>query len=64
MTKRLPATIPEVVVQCAGLTPDALFMADSTGATMTFGELAESVERMAAGMAQWGVRPDDVVPEV
>lgn len=48
-------------MQCAGRTPDELFMADSSGATMTFGELAESVERTAAGVAQWGVGPGDVV---
>nr|WP_225952713.1 AMP-binding protein [Mycobacterium sp. OAS707] len=57
----MPVTIPEVVAQRAERTPDALFMADSSGATMTFGELAEAVERTAAGMAHWGVNPGDVV---
>ena len=61
MTQRLPASIPEVVAQRAVRTPHALFMADTSGATMTFGELAEAVERTAAGIAQWGVNPGDVV---
>src|SRR4051794_15134266 len=61
MTQRLPASIPEVVSQRAERTPHALFMADTSGATLTFGELAEAVERTAAGIAQWGVNPGDVV---
>ena len=61
MTQRLLASIPEVVAQRAERTPHALFMADTSGATMTFGELAEAVERTAAGIAQWGVNPGDVV---
>ena len=42
MTQRLPASIPDVVAQRAECTPDARFMADTSGATMTFGELAEA----------------------
>ena len=61
MTQRLLASIPEVVAQRAERTPHALFMADTSGATLTFGELAEAVERTAAGIAQWGVNPGDVV---
>jgi len=61
VTQRLPTAIPEVVAQRAERTPHALFMADTSGATLTFGELAEAVERTAAGIAQWGVNPGDVV---
>src|SRR4051812_44165224 len=61
MTQQLPASIPEVVAQRAERTPHALFMADTSGATLTFGELAEAVDRTAAGIARWGVTPGDVV---
>ena len=61
MTQPPAGSIPEVVAQRAACTPDELFMADSSGATLTFGELAAAVEQTARGVARWGVRPGDVV---
>ncbi|WP_182348940.1 class I adenylate-forming enzyme family protein [Tomitella gaofuii] len=42
--------------------PDLLALADDHGQSLTYGELADEVERLAGGWAGLGVRPGDLVP--
>jgi acyl-CoA synthetase (AMP-forming)/AMP-acid ligase II len=44
----------------AGLTPDRVLIADEHDRVLTFGELLERAESVAAGLFELGVRPGDV----
>jgi acyl-CoA synthetase (AMP-forming)/AMP-acid ligase II len=60
---RIPdVPLTDVVLRTAGERPDAVALVDAaTGRTLTFGQLANEVRRLAAGLAERGVRKGDVV---
>lgn len=55
------ASVAQLLARRVASTPDALFAVDEHRDTLTFAELGDAVERAAAGLADLGVRPGDVV---
>ena len=55
------ATMWELVERRAALTPDARVLVDSEDRTLTFGELRDRAERVAAGLLALGIGPGDKV---
>jgi cyclohexanecarboxylate-CoA ligase len=55
------ATMWELVERRAALTPDALALVDPDDRSLTFGELRDRAERVAAGLYAMGIGPGDEV---
>ncbi|MGI9604075.1 MAG: AMP-binding protein [Acidimicrobiales bacterium] len=61
MTAVTGGNLWELIEARVAATPDTEMLVDQTGRRMTFGEYKVAVEEMAAGLAEMGVGPGDVV---
>ena len=57
----LPETLHELVDHAAGRWPDAMMLRSRQGDVATFADYRDRTERMAAGLAEMGIGPGDVV---
>ncbi|NIL43255.1 amino acid adenylation domain-containing protein [Salinispora arenicola] len=60
-TTAVGATVPDLVAAVARRQPDAVAVAGSDGATLTYRELTEQAEALAHRLVTWGVHPDEPV---